>query len=327
MRWHYQTFNYSGAQPGSKTFLTGIRGVHHSNQVYISGVYILPNSTLPSGLIYKGGLCSRRSRAVAPEGTWHVLNYPSALGRTVTGTSLYGPNNGTTRNTIQAVGNYTTQETGQIPLGCLYQGPLDGSGTWITLIPSSSEPVINTIVHSTMGNLAVGNYDTMLITGKAFIYDIDTQEFSDLTYEDAVSMTVYGIWHNSGRSYTICGGYTSLSDRRTYGYVADWNRKTKTLTNFKTYAYDNEPERIRFTHFDGITGACSGYHLTGDQGNVADSGAFFTVVKKNDGQAKWKSLAYPGAQTTSGNSVYKNIVIGIYTDESGNVNGYLAQLR
>ena len=108
---------------------------------------------------------------------------------------------------MQIVGNYTTVESAGSAIGLLYQGAVDGSGTWSTLLPPSPDNsnVINTIAHSTMGGLVVGNYDTRLATGKAFIYDITKNTYTNLTKPGAVSITAYGIWYNGGSSYTIAG--------------------------------------------------------------------------------------------------------------------------
>ena len=318
---HYRTFNYSEALPGSKTFLTGIRAVKKSKEVYISGVYTPPNSVVPTGLIYKGYLAKEK-------GTWYTLNYPSSAGVTVTGTSLYGPNNGHSSKTVQTVGNYTTQETGSATLGCLYEGPLDGSGTWTTLLPTSAKPVLNTIAHSVMGGLVVGNYDTQLDEGKAFLYDIKTKKYYDITHPDTKSITCYGIWKNCDDSYTICGGYAdiNLAPGFTYGYIAHWNNKKKSLSKFYNYVYANDPAISVSTDFDGITSdGKGGYNLTGDWVDTSGNfSAFFAHVKKVGKPAYWEHIAYPDQKVTSGNSVYRNVIIGIYTSPGGDVSGYIS---
>lgn len=316
----YITLDYPNA---GNTFLTGIRGVNGEHKVYISGTYTLPDSTSPNGFIYKGRISGHKAR-------WYRLNYPSSTGMTVTGTALYGPNNGDKSGTIQAVGNYTTQETGTITIGCLYEGPLDGSGKWTTLIPTSGEPVINTIVHSTMGGLVVGNYDTRLIAGKAFLYDIKTQTYYDLTHPNAKSITCYGIVHNYKDSYTVCGGYTDINAgaKSTYGYIAHWDNKTHTLSAFRSYVYDNDPSKALVTHFNGITpDGKKGYNLTGvwrGSGVTSEPSAFFAHVNKLGESATWESIVYPNQKVTTGNSVYRNTVIGIYTDSKGGINGYVS---
>ena len=221
----YSTFNYYPAPTNnSKTLLTGIRGrkvckcskssytgipmKYRNTELFISGWYNSPKVndevvTIP--FVYKGD--------IAGNGIFHVLNYPSAPGRTVTATNLYGPDI-IKCNKIRVVGNYTIEEnttSKSVVIGCLYQGPLDGTGKWITLTPASSDPVYNTIAHSTNGGIVVGNYDTELYQGKAFIYDICSKEYFDIIKPGAVSITAYGVWHNGGNSYTICGGYSDLN--------------------------------------------------------------------------------------------------------------------
>lgn len=331
----YHTFNYPTAEEDGKTLLTGVRGVKNSiEQVYISGWYQPPGEdSIAEAFVYKGDLEGR--------GTWHNLSYPSSIGRTVVNTNLYGPNNGKQPNHIQVVGNYTTEETGTKAIGCLYEGPLDGSGKWTTIIPSlSSKPVLNTICHSTMGGLVVGNYDTSLIQGKAFIYDISTKQYYDIVKNKAKSITAYGIWHNGGNHYTICGGYTNLNIKSGVdsGYLVDWDNKEKKLFNWKSYSFNNNPLKAIITHFDGITSdGCGGYNLTGDWIGIKsheENLAFFAHVKRNKcnksfEKARWLSISYPlMGSKTSGNTVYKNNVLGVYSiPNSETVNGYVAEIN
>ena len=356
----YFTFDFPASVPGGKTLLTGIRGVTDSNKVYISGFYEPPESqTIP--FIYKGCLCGKK-------GNWYTLNFPSSPEMTVIATNLYGVNNGIGSN-VQVVGNYMTEETSSATLGCLYEGPIDGTGEWTTLLPTSSEPVLNTIAHSTMGDLVVGNYDTQVDEGRAFIYDIKNKQYYDITTPDMKSITAYGIWFNGEDSYTICGGYTDLDDDDETGfesgYIVDWNRKNAKLSRFKTYSYGNDPNNTLITHFNGITfDGEGGYYLTGDweappdleksgpategnagpatEGNAGGHRAscgelcdrpapkgpgFFAHVKGKNRHATWSSIAYPGQEATSGNSVYQTTVIGIYMTESGDINGYVSKLK
>lgn len=320
----YHTFNFPASVPGGKTLLTGIRRTKDDHIVYISGFYKCPNETCVVPFVYKGPLLG--------PGSWNILNYPSSPGVTVLATNLYGPNNGP-GNTIQVVGNYTTQETGMSTIGCLYQGPLDGSGTWTTLIPpahSQQSTVINTIAHSTHGGIVVGNYDTQLDQGKAFIYDINSQVYSEIIKPNAKSITAYGVWHNGNGIYTIAGGYSNLNiiSGVDAGYLVDWNNHTKQLSNWRSFNFDNDPIKAIVTHFDGITSDRNGgYYLTGDWLGVTDGPefGFFAHVKGN--KATWSSVSFGPDQITSGNSVYRRAVIGVYTspdDPLGTVNGYVS---
>ncbi len=320
----YTTFNYPAENPGGNTLLTGIRRTDLDEEiVYISGFYECPNNACVTTFVYKGPLSGT--------GSWNVLNYPSSTGVTVKATNLYGPNDGK-NNTIQVVGNYTTEETGSSTIGCLYEGPLNGSGLWTTLIPTSTSPVINTIAHSTNGGLVVGNYDTQLDEGKAFIYDIKTKKYNEITKSNALSITAYGIWYNGKNSYTIAGSYSDANyiTGLTTAYLVDWNKKTKKLTNWRNFSYGNNPAKAIVTHFDGITSdRDGGYYLTGDWLGIGggDELAFFAHVPRGK-TAKWAPISFPPNQITSGNSVYRKVVIGVYTEHIAQqddvINGYIS---
>lgn len=327
----YHTLNYPGFTPGGKTLLTGIRGVNSEPcKVYISGWYQFPEPlTRIDAFVYKGTL-----RGL---GTWNILSYPSAPGRTVTATNLYGPDNYKC-DEIRVVGNYTTEEEESGAFGALYEGKLDGSGEWVTLIPSTltSDPIIFTIAHSTNGGLVVGNYDTQLDQGKGFIYDIQTKKYTAIEKKGAKSITAYGIWHDGGDHYTICGGYTALIpiiSGLDSGYLVDYDRKKHRFSNWRLYSFDNNPAKSIVTHFDGITtDGCGGYNLTGDYIGVNEGPelAFFANVKRNHhGRfkklAEWEHVTYPNSVTTSGNTVYEKSVLGVYTLEGDDsVYGYVS---
>jgi hypothetical protein len=324
----YIPFSYPDAA-GGKTLLTGVRGVSGapSDQVYISGFYVPAGSNLDQGLLYEGSI-------TANTGTWHVLNYPGVGGETITSTALYGPNNLGTG--VRVVGNYTTSASSGA-IGLMYEGPANGvGGTWTSLQYPGS---INTIAHSNYGNLAVGNYDTQLDEGKAFVYNISAGTFSTLTFDGITptSWTAYGIWQNENGSYTITGGF-SLTPSVTgldQGYIVDYDATTGLTSNFRAYNYGNNPVGSVVSHFDGITSdGNGGFNLTGDwigAGEEETGGlGFFAHVGRNlDGsftEAEWVSIAYPGENLgpTSGNTVYENYVLGVYGDGGGITQGYVA---
>lgn len=324
----YSKFNYPNAVSGSKTLLTGIRG--DRKQLYITGFYEPPVGNTIS-FLYKGNISG--NIGIFSNNSYNILNYPSSKGVTVVATNLYGPDI-LHRNCIRVVGNYTTLESGKSAIGCIYEGSLDGSGTWKTLTPS--DDTLNTIVHSNSGGLAVGNYDTQLNEGKAFIYDIKTGKYYNIIKPRALSITAYGIWHNGGNSYTICGGYSSVnsSSGLDIAYLVDWNNETHEFTNWQDYQYN----RSLVTHFNGITSDnCGGYNLTGDavitdpskpEGNEI---AFCAHVKRfynsNFTDARWQEIKFPKSKSTSGNSIYENIVIGVYSvNEEDTINGYISDI-
>ena len=76
-----------------------------------------------------------------------------------------------------------------------------------------------TYIHSISNELAVGNYDyagDSNAFGHAFIYDPTTETQTEILYPDdpdgaSLTHTAYGIWFNSGTSYTIAGGVGSAT--------------------------------------------------------------------------------------------------------------------
>lgn len=319
----YSAFNCPGTNNVSFPGVSGVRGIEGSSNdtVYITGVYVQygsPHAFLYQGPVLGGGVCNQ-------------FNFPSDVnaGRTVTSTSLYGPDNNGVGNVI-VVGSYTTLESGPIAQqGLLYQGAADGSTTlgYTTLNPSILSPgeaVINTLGHSTMGGIVVGNYDTALLKGIAFIYNINTQQYYPLVKPGgSASLTAYGIWYNGGTSYTIVGGY-SVADQGGVdaGFITDWDSSTHQMSNFTTLNYNNSPLNLVGTHFEGITtDDAGGYNLAGDWQYNAQPGTFpsFAHISRNSSggftasSVQWTNFAYyPGSSWTSANTVYKNYVLGLF---------------
>ena len=328
----YLPFNFPGSSQGSRTLLTGIRKC--KCDYIITGFYEYPDTDLiPASFIYKGDLLGK--------GKWYTLNFPSSQGNTVTSTNLYGPDvyhcspSDCSYNDpyYQFVGNYTIlEQTGTF--GCLYQGPLSGGGKWTKIVPTplSTEPILNTICHSVMDDVVVGNYDTLLIQGRAFLYQISTGRYYDIRSPGAISITAYGVWKNCNGSYTIAGGNVNESDPlREVGYLVDWFEES--FENWSFYQF-NQSALALVTHFDGISYNDSIYSLTGDY-VIPGVGAqaFYAQVKRQkrnqfSKRAYWETLTIEGANGVSGNSVSGNVVIGVYDNISDltTVNGYVSFL-
>jgi len=217
-------------------------------------------------------------------------------------------------------------------------GPATGqvSGRLYSLLTSDS--IKNTIAHSNRGGLVVGNFDTMLIAGRAFVTNLTGSSWFEITKPGAVSITAYGIWQNSTNNYTIAGGYFTPvkgSAPVEHGYLVTYNSVTKKLSNWASYDYQNRPAAVRITHFDGITpDGSGGYNLVGDwvgAGAVRNGLGFFAhvtpTVAGKYGTATWTQLKYPSSVVTSGNSVYENYAIGVYVNSGSSiVNPYLATI-
>lgn len=260
---------------------------------------------------------------------------PAFEGQTVTSSVFYGPNTalfnpdiGT--GNVRAVGSYKYSEGGKGDHGMMYDGALDGSGRWTSIdMPGEAAggTVFSTIMHSTMGDLAVGNYDLAGQPGSAnaFIYDIRRKRYTALAI--GALTTAYGIWQNGGAgssNYTVVGGSKS-GEGVNQGYLFDYESESGAITHLTRYSYQDKPGLI--THFEGITAVDGGYTLAA----TTDDGAAFVHIPRNPdggfGPANWCPIAYPDStKVSTGNTVIDNALMGIFTAQSGGVQSYLARI-
>ena len=307
------------------TFWQGLRGAGAKGQYLISG------TSLTHGLLFVG--------TIAGEGKSDFVDVPGA-----SLSSVYGPNklNG---HGIQLVGSYRSGHPLTDPVsvhGFLFQGTtadLPSGG----ILPDDRLPgATYNYVHSTNGGLAVGNYDGptgtgQLGPGKDYIYDIATGQFvTNIVYPGSTSDTAYGIWHNGGSSYTICGGYSDVSTNNMadqdqpigQGYLVDYNSATGQFSHWTSYSDPSGSAGSTFvTHFEGISEVKKGvYTLNADSAQSGSSGntgfASFVTVKRNPdgtfGPASWVNLSYPGStDSLSSNAVFGNKVVGIAKGNGG----------
>lgn len=289
----YKTLNFPGHIEGSKTLLTGIR--RRKDNTIITGFYNAEGNNV-SFVKYNEG--------------YYIINYKDYV------TNLYGPCF-LEDHKFRFVGNII-DENGKF-VGCYYKGKLDGRGKWKLLRNDK-----NTICHSTMGNLIVGNMQDNVLSS-AFVYDICKKKYINIEKRGAKSVTAYGIWHDGHDSYTICGGYSPITGIHTdIGYTVRYNAKTKKFSHWKDYYYNDDVLRSTVTHFDGITKAeDGGYNLTGVAIYNGQEVAFFFNTKKKI----WKELKYPGSNMTTGNSIVDRTVIGVYTNtDDTTINSYIVDL-
>jgi len=319
----YMSFNDPGA---NFTGIQGIRGVLDSKDVYIAGTYTTTSDSITHGVIYKGPLQDSGN-----SGTWYQLDYTSTLFNDVTLTSCYGPNNATNGN-IRVVGAYKRASTGNQNLGFLYEGSIEGDGKWRTITPSdvNKADVYDVFMHSTMGDLAVGNYDLKHepTSGFSFIYDLKTHTNFTYMVANSYSTSLYGIWYNGNNNYTLSGGFSTHElGALSQGFLVDYNASTKQFTHFKAFNYNNDPKSTIITHFEGITGAANnGYNIPVDwvTADGAELGASQVTVHRNsDGsfsKAIWNNISYPASVITTANTAYKNNILGIYVSNDTTTN-------
>jgi len=293
----FQTLDYGP----NGTFLTGIRGDN------IVGNYTIPGSTETGGLYYNlaSGVWSPM-----PLGTPNGANFPGAIG-----SSPYGPSFGHPGGILRVVGTYQTETSAPYDLSYLYDGAGGAKGS-ITPLAYPGADTLYTIAHSNFGNKVVGDYDTRLATGNAFIYDIDAGTYTTNNIPGAISTTAYGIYGDK-----IAGGYAKALPGGglgpEHGYIYD-----QATGNYETY---DHPGAVA-THFEGITGAgrSGEYNLVANW--ITADGAVHPAVLHVDalGKPTWYEIDIPGV-VVSANSAYGDHVVGVYVAD-GMVKGYLATI-
>ncbi len=300
----------------------GIRGSDTPGQVLISG------TSDANGLLFDG--------TIAGVGTSYSVNYPGAAT-----TSVYGPDN-LSGSAVRLVGTYKNSDyaTAAVEVnGFVFEGTTADLATAANYRTIDFPGAKFNYVHSTMGGLAVGNYDSPVDHGKfnlplgpghAYLYDLAHDTFlTDVAFPGSISNTAYGIWYNGGTSYTICGGYSpdpvNNFDDQTRplgrGYLVDYNSATGKFGNWTAFDYPFGQNFI--THFEGISSVEKGvYTLSADsvQAGTSDpaQGSWVSVRRNPDGSfgpATWVNLNYTGVDPTthitSSNAVYGNQVVGI----------------
>jgi len=285
----------------------------------------------------------------------------------VTSATFYGPDthsfNPTTipSGQIRAVGSYQSSSApaGVLNQGMIYLGRGSGSGgSWTSIkVPADGTHtvghvracrkvqvncfVMDTIAHSTMGDLVVGNYDLNpsvpggVASGNAFIYNMTRHQWTLLELGGSLSneTTLYGIWQDGGDGspkYTLAGGSSARGTQQ--GFLMNYNERTGTFGKPKYYSYGNHP--ALFTHFDGITAVPGGFNLVAIGSAQAASVAFIPVNARNGsfGTARWhpvnvatSPLCSGGCIIVTGNTVYRNRVMGLYIPANSiAINTYLA---
>lgn len=312
------------------TFITGVRGEFDGN-VVLTGSQAIAGTGNSQALLYKGPILDTTL------GTVHYLT-PVFAGETVVSSTFYGPN---TRvfdsdlgvNQVRAVGSYVAASSEQVKnRGMIYEGSIDGkNGQWTQIdVPSElagGKQVWNTILHSTMGDLAVGNYDIYNEdgTGNAFIYNLRTGQYTvfDAAFGGTDQLTTaYGIWQDErgGSRYTIVGG-SKHGVGVNKAYVAHYDAITEEFSNIRFYSYEDRPEAI--THFEGITAVPGGFNLIATTDKGASFASITTLPDGGFSDAQWTLNNMPGADITTGNSIYQNVAMGIYNQLDGTlVNSY-----
>lgn len=317
-------FKSDGVSAPSAPFWQGVRASD------TAGNFLIAGTSGSNGVLYDGPI-----NGVG--GTSFLVNLPGA-----NTTSVYGPDN-LANGKIRLVGSYRANN---LINGFLFEGTTSDFANAANYTTMNYPGATYTFVHSTMGGFAVGNGDgpegnAPLGTGHAFLYEIANNAISDIVFPGSLSTTVYGIWDNGGKSYTIAGGYSNTGNPNaalSHGYIADYNSLTNTYSNWTSYDYPNGEFGQNFiTHFEGISSVENGVYTlsanslqTGD-GNL-QQGSWVSVRRNANntfGDGAWLDLNFNGVPSnllTSSNSVMGNAVVGIVID-GANSFGYQANLN
>jgi hypothetical protein len=323
---------------------------------------VLTGSTTSSGgsqsaFLFRGRLATAAGAAVS------VLRPPFPQ---VTSATFYGPNThlfdprAIPRGEVRAVGSYVSSAAprGVHDQGMIYLGPLSGrGGSWKSIdVPAYGRHVtghvracprsrrrcfvMDTIAHSTMGDLVVGNYDLKptvhggLVSGNAFIYNITKRRWTLLQMHGSLSTktSLYGIWQDGGPGsphYTLAGGSSARGLQR--GFLINYNERTGAFGRPAFYVNNNRP--TAFTHFDGITAVRGGFNLVSISNGHSPALVNIPVRGRSFGRARWSAVNVAGStvcpcSAVTGNTVWRNHILGLYVPNSSPVpHTYLAAVR
>src|SRR5579883_717775 len=301
-----------GIQP-----VSGWQGIRDAST---PGQYLITGTSNTNGLLYIGPISGAG-------GTSYAVNYPGAYSTSVYGPDLVGG------DVLRLVGSYRATSGGNVQ-GFVFQGTtadLSNPSDYQTI---DYPGVTYVYVHSTMGDLAVGNAgDIPASTDHAFLYSLSQGRFlTDIVYpgSQTSSTSAYGIWYNGGTSYTIAGGYSQLGSAGTTfaeAYLVDYDSATGQFSHWTSFAGPDGPGGSSLgTHFEGISSPEPGVYTLAAGETAAGSStvieaAWATVRRNSDGTfgtASWVNLNYPGATgLETDDSVAGNQVVGIVNTSAG----------
>lgn len=297
---------------GPDQFVTGVRGWTGSD-VALTGSSLADGATV--AMLYAGPLTPTDPASI-------YLAPPQFEGQEVTSSTFYGPdtflfNPALGEGNVRAVGSYQYSGSGAYNHGMIYEGPPAGGGRWTQIdVPAGAVgggAVWNTIPHSTMGDLVVGDFDLKdePFSAGAFVHDIARDRWTIIDFEGCSLTTAYGIWqHGVGNSrYTIVGG-TRDGHGLNRGFVVAYDSATDAFSNLKLYSAMNRPGLL--THFEGITESPTGFHLAGMTATYALLAAIEVGEDGAYGEAVWIPFNYPDSAITTGNTVYQDTLMGVF---------------
>jgi hypothetical protein len=337
----------------SLNFVQGIGAGIKKKTYTIVGTYGQLNNGAV-GVVYQGAICGTNTTQGSGPGTWTPMVVPKSFGSL--GTSIYGVHK-KDEDKFNLVGTYvsasqTTNVAGTIinnTLGFYYTGKITSTPkdkdfkSFQARDPITGRLANETYLHSVSGGLAAGNYDFFgegRGTGTAFVVDIKTGKQTNLKYNDSsLSHSVYGIWSNTNRNYTVAGGESSVFSSRKAGNnagplfsspraigvatLADYDSITGNVTNTRTYSYPGQGGTTYETHFEGIWSDGKGlYKLPFWAIGPSDlSVSGLAIVKRqNNGsfsaEASWITFDNPPGYNRFASSVWNEASLGSLPNSS-----------
>ena len=196
--------------------------------------------------------------------------------------------------------------------------------------------VTNTVPHSVMGDLVVGNFNNAgsnaNIPGSGFIYNMVSSNYSMVNLPGGRITTLYGVWQNGigSSSYTMIGG-TAEPLGLTKALIVNYDSVSTIFSSLTEYVITNGAD---VSHFEGITGVDGGFNVGGMSGeatNGLSTGEWLGFIATNGAgfatNVEWTSLFYPGSASTSVDTVYGNYVMGVFIDSgAGGEQPYVATI-
>ena len=369
------SFN-SATAPTSTYTLQGIKtnpyGSREEKASYIiAGTSGSPFAAGGVGALYVGAIDGQATSGGSGSGQWINFNVPFTGS---TGTSCYGADILSPGKGPGGIGNVAlvgtwTNNVGNI-LGFYYEGSLNQLKDASTApnrfksfqaVTGSGAFAKNTYLHSVDGGYAVGNFSTeagyiglFLNSGLgsgSYIYNPKTHSQINAVYKDQYTYhTLFGIWLNKDKTYTVSGGGTTESLAIGYaaasqklpgpvqkglpqdgafgrGMLADMDPLTGMAKNAKYYNYQNDPSGQVFTHFQGIYYAGNGvYEVPFDA--LTSAGKFnvgIAYIKRQDNgtfseNALWQTFPRTTAGIlTSNDSVAGAASVGALINGNGSL--------
>ena len=289
---------------------------------YKNGQIIICGTTLPSpktglGLLYFGNIqCNDVNQ------TNVVFNVPGAQY-----TSCYGPRYDIEKNEFTLVGSYNLPNNSN-NYGFLFKGKLNdltNPDNYVYGMQVIENQYNDTFVHSTDGNFAVGASGPSKTLISAFIYNISENKYTQYSFPNSQSTTIYGIVQNPDTSYTIVGGWSDSIN--THGFITDMYYEGGNLTFLRETSVDI-PGLI-ISHHEGIskTNNPNIYTLAGDGLGQNNKGLGYTciverieienkfIVKKTVNIDNYCQTNTVGITTV--NSVLENTIVGYFVSNTG----------